>query len=205
MLRKLRNALRAPQAAILQADLSCPLCDGERTVLYLADGRVCHWGAPEQCPAMVGTCWLCSGDGTVNEERDNEFRQWSEHQWRCSLCGHVNDRVTSVCARCGDSISEKEDRPPVTWSWERRVREGKVAHILAMISAPPNRRKRPRDGDLIGEFDEWFDGGALRVVTGYTEYGFSDGTRAVVDVHPYLNASITLPDGNRVQIRQDRQ
>jgi len=93
----------------------------------------------------------------------------------------------------------------MTWSWERRVREDRVAHILGVIATPPNRRKRPREGDLIGEFDEWFDGGALRFVTGYTEYEFSDGTRATVDVLLYLSVSIVFPNGERVYIRQEHK
>ena len=48
-----------------------------------------------------------------------------------------------------------------------------------------------------------FDGGLVRVHTGHMNYEFSDGTRAVVGVLPWLSIGITFPDGTNVSISQD--
>ena len=77
-----------------------------------------------------------------------------------------------------------------------------VARILTVIADPPSIRTAPRDDDLEGVFDEWFDGGARRIVTGYTSYQFQDGSTAEVPCSLLLNVSITLPSGARVVVRQ---
>ena len=53
-----------------------------------------------------------------------------------------------------------------------RVDAGAVARILHLIATLPNRRETPIAADLSGNFDFWFDGGAARMVTGWTEYKF---------------------------------
>lgn len=83
-----------------------------------------------------------------------------------------------------------------------RVSEEQVARVLQLMAAPPNRRDSPRAGDLPGQFDFWFDGGAGRIVTGWTTYHFSDGTRASHGTTLYLSVSIEFPDGRRVEVRQ---
>jgi len=60
---------------------------------------------------------------------------------------------------------------------KRRVDEETVARILLAIATPPNRREEANPGDLSGNFDFWFDGGAARTITGWTEYEFEDGAR----------------------------
>ncbi len=57
----------------------------------------------------------------------------------------------------------------------KRIDETRVAEILAIIAAPPNRRLEPAAGDLAGDFDFWFDGGAGRTHTGSQHYFFADG------------------------------
>ena len=57
----------------------------------------------------------------------------------------------------------------------QRVSEADVAHILSLIADPPNLRARPQTGDLSGDYDRWFDGGAIRYITGSTQYVFADG------------------------------
>ena len=64
--------------------------------------------------------------------------------------------------------------------------------------------ERPGPEDLAGEFDFWFDGGACRQITGYTEYQLADGTVATNAVTPGLSLSIQFPDGRRVGIREHR-
>ena len=60
-----------------------------------------------------------------------------------------------------------------------RVNEASLVRILAAIAQPPNLRDRPLDDDPKGDFDQWFEGGTVRFLTGSTEYQFSDGTVAV--------------------------
>lgn len=86
-----------------------------------------------------------------------------------------------------------------------RVRADDVARILSVIASPPNRRKKPLAGDMEGEFDEWFDGGAVRFITGKTEYHFSDGTRAAVGVFDYLAVIIIFSNGDTVEVTQTRE
>lgn len=88
--------------------------------------------------------------------------------------------------------------------FERRVAESRVAHVLASIAAEPNRRSTAIAGDLVGEFDYWFDGGAAKVETGYITYRFSDHTTAVVGFPvPALSVEIEFSDGCRVRVQQE--
>lgn len=84
----------------------------------------------------------------------------------------------------------------------KNVSPGEVARILAIIGDPPNPRKLRQPGDLEGDFDEWFDGGAIRHHTGHTYYTLGDGTLAVVGVFPWLDVSIRLPDDTQVHVTQ---
>lgn len=58
-------------------------------------------------------------------------------------------------------------------------------------------------GDVDGDFDFWFDGGACRQITGWNEYVFHDGTVAEDLVTPGLIIVIRFPDGRRVSLRQE--
>jgi hypothetical protein len=88
---------------------------------------------------------------------------------------------------------------------QQRVSETEVARILNLIADPPNLRTQPQADDLSGDFDRWFDGGALRYITGSTQYMFADGTRASVAVMPTLVISITFGSGERVGIAQEHE
>jgi len=84
-----------------------------------------------------------------------------------------------------------------------RIDEGAVARILQLIAETPNRRERPITGDLTGAFDFWFDGGAGRNITGWTEYKFADGARATVSVTPALSVAIKFQNGCYVAVTQE--
>ena len=86
-----------------------------------------------------------------------------------------------------------------------RVPEEQVAQVLFRIGAMPNKRERPIAGDLPGTFDFWFDDGAGRFITGWTEYVLADGTRVTVGTTPDLSVTIEFPNGSRVNIRQERR
>jgi len=79
-----------------------------------------------------------------------------------------------------------------------------VARVLNAIASPPNLRDARRPGDLEGEFDQWFDGGAIRTVTGTVTYAFDDGVTALVGVLPWLFVTVTCADGTVVSIREKR-
>lgn len=64
--------------------------------------------------------------------------------------------------------------------WKNRVSEEAVARILGLMAAAPNRHEVRLDGDLVGHFDYWFDGGACVEVTGWNRFEFQDGTVADV-------------------------
>lgn len=86
--------------------------------------------------------------------------------------------------------------------FERRVDESAVAKILMCIANPPNRRDKATPGDLMGNFDFWFDDGAAQMITGWTEYVFADGTCAAVGVLPGLSVHIQFPNGCGVVVSQ---
>ncbi len=86
---------------------------------------------------------------------------------------------------------------------DSRIREIDVAAVLATIAAPPNARSRARSGDLVGDYDQWFDGGALRVGTGVTTFIFASGVQALVAAAmPRLSVVIRFPDGRTVHVEQ---
>ena len=86
--------------------------------------------------------------------------------------------------------------------WKNRVDESAVGKVLQAIAVMPNRRDTPRTDDLSGNFDFWFDGGAGRVITGWTEYEFADGTRARVDDTLALHVVIRFKNGYGAAISQ---
>lgn len=88
--------------------------------------------------------------------------------------------------------------------FERRVPESMVARVLEAIADEPHRRSAAEAGDLPGQFDYWFDGGGAKIETGYVEYRFVDGTKAVVgNPIPALSIAIEFPNGCRVRVQQE--
>jgi hypothetical protein len=86
--------------------------------------------------------------------------------------------------------------------WEDVAKRGiRVAQVLRAIFTLP-RRKIASVGDMAGDYDFWFDGGAGRIITGVTRYEFTDGVVALEGVIPRINMSIEFPDGQRVDIEQ---
>lgn len=79
-----------------------------------------------------------------------------------------------------------------------------VADILKRLR-PTATRQVPIAGDLSGEFDGWFDGGAFRSETGASVYTFPDGIRVRVGVHPWLALVITFADGTEVSVIERQQ
>src|SRR5436190_19888182 len=77
-----------------------------------------------------------------------------------------------------------------------------ASRVLSLISLQPNRRKQPNPGDVPGEFDHWFDGGACRYTTGVTESVFLDGTEASTPVLPRYRVFITFADGSELSVSQ---
>lgn len=87
--------------------------------------------------------------------------------------------------------------------YRNRITEAQVAHVLELIATLPNKRLQPVSGDLVGNFDFWFDGGAGQAVTGWNEYDLGDGTRVTVATIPLLSVTIQFSDGSRVAIQQE--
>ncbi len=84
----------------------------------------------------------------------------------------------------------------------RRVTEAEVARVLQIITRRVNARRRRRPGDIDGPFDQWFDGGALRVEGDTTLYQLGDGTRVRAAGGPVLSLLIELRDGITVVVEQ---
>lgn len=83
------------------------------------------------------------------------------------------------------------------------IRVSEVADLLSLIADPPNCRDRPIEGDLDGDFDFWFDGGACKDVTGDRRYVFKEGHKASMPTTPGLVVSIKFADGRSVQLIQE--
>jgi len=93
----------------------------------------------------------------------------------------------------------------MSFSISGRINENQAADILQRIALQPNRRLKPAEGDLIGDFDFWFDGGAARTHTGSQHYYFADGTEAHrVLPAAWLNVNIVFPNGEIVDVAQRR-
>jgi len=89
--------------------------------------------------------------------------------------------------------------------FETRVTEEAVAKVLQFIAVIPNKREARQVGDLEGDYDYWFDGGACKVYTGSMEFVFQDGTIATVATPiPSPSLHIRFRDGGRVRIQQER-
>jgi hypothetical protein len=100
-----------------------------------------------------------------------------------------------------NAMSE-EERIRFEQFMRNRVSEEAVARVLGCVAALPNRREAPLVDDPKGDFDFWFDGGTCRMITGYNEFRFQDGTIAHVVVSPLLAVEISFPDGRRVRVHQ---
>jgi hypothetical protein len=55
---------------------------------------------------------------------------------------------------------------------------------------------------MKGDFDWWFDGGAIRSITGNTEYHFTTGARCDIPVTPLFHVYVTLADGTPIHIAE---
>jgi hypothetical protein len=77
-----------------------------------------------------------------------------------------------------------------------------VARILTLMTAPPNPRQRPLEHDLKGNFDTWFDGGAVKHDTGISTYAFANGSSATTGTSLRLGVGITLPSGRRISVTE---
>ena len=85
---------------------------------------------------------------------------------------------------------------------DKRIKEEQVARILQLIATVPNRSEVRGPGDLEGDYDFWFDGGAIQLITGTTRFVFQDGTIAEVAVVPTLSLHIDFRDGRVVEVHQ---
>jgi hypothetical protein len=82
----------------------------------------------------------------------------------------------------------------------QRARRLQLATILELLAERPNYRQRPQPGDMAGDFDAWFDGGAVRYLTSITEYYFANGARASFHDLSLRKLFVELPDGAKITI-----
>lgn len=73
------------------------------------------------------------------------------------------------------------------------------------MASPPRERGHHHEGDLEGPFDRWFDGGAIKLVTGWTEYHFADNTLAILaSSSVLLRIDMRLPNGSYLTIAEHK-
>jgi hypothetical protein len=77
-----------------------------------------------------------------------------------------------------------------------------VARILTLMIVPPSPRPRPLEHDLKGNFDIWFDGGAVKHDTGMSTYAFANGSKATIGTSLRVGVGITLPSGRTISIAE---
>jgi len=77
-----------------------------------------------------------------------------------------------------------------------------VAQILTQMAAPPNARQAPRQQDVKGDFDLWFDGGAVKHDTGISDFRLADGSAATTGSSLWFAVLGRLADGRFVEIRE---
>ena len=74
-----------------------------------------------------------------------------------------------------------------------------IAHMLGLMAALPNLRSQPMSGDRAGAFTQWFDGGAIGIVTGYTVFEFTNGGQVLVPT-AFPHILIQLASGERLSL-----
>ncbi|MCM2256787.1 MAG: hypothetical protein NDJ94_14095 [Vicinamibacteria bacterium] len=81
-----------------------------------------------------------------------------------------------------------------------------VSRVLWAIAAMPHRRDRPVAGDLEGDWDFWFDGGACRCTTDVNNFTLQDGSEAWLSTSSLtLRGGVRLPDGKVVTFGEERK
>lgn len=78
----------------------------------------------------------------------------------------------------------------------------RIGRLLAQVEELGEVRTRPAPGDLAGDFDGWFDGGAFKDDTGSRTYFLLDGTTIGVTPFSLLPVRITFPEGAVVTVMQ---
>ena len=113
-------------------------------------------------------------------------------------------RIASTTAGAKDGSYLINSMSDAESFFDRRIKEEQVARILQLIATVPNRREVEQPGDLEGDYNFWFDGGAIELITGTTRFVFQDGTIAEVAVVPTLSLNINFRDGHVVKVQQQR-
>ncbi len=85
------------------------------------------------------------------------------------------------------------------------ARLDEVARIMQLMYEMPGRRDRPKEGDLEGKYDVWFDGGACDHLTSINSFTFADGSTAwLSSVSLGLKGGVRLASGEVVNFEQER-
>jgi len=85
----------------------------------------------------------------------------------------------------------------------QRIDLPEVTEVLNLINNPPNIHDHFLPGDLEGNFDSWFDGGAVNRITGYNIYQLKNGTQITLFVLPRLLLTIKFPNGEVIHISSE--
>lgn len=100
----------------------------------------------------------------------------------CANCKNWDFAPRNYCVKCGSAFATSA------------IKIGSDEYtemIIKLIESRPNRRDSPLAGDLTDyNYSVWFDGGAVIVQTGSTEYHFLDGSIARVPTLPDWKANL---------------
>ena len=80
----------------------------------------------------------------------------------------------------------------------------RLTEKLILIDLRPHQRKEPQTGDLVGDFDFWFDGGAVKITKDVDLYFFQDGTKAIHRNDESQILQITWKDGVVIEIADNQ-
>lgn len=77
-----------------------------------------------------------------------------------------------------------------------------LVHVLSLVARAP-RRTEPRPGDIEGDYDAWFDGGAMSHDTDFNRFHFADGAEAWLGTSSSrLHGGVRLASGEVVTFEQ---
>jgi hypothetical protein len=192
----------------------CPSCralHAPAEVEYAPDAGATPM-APPRCPRSGGPVELRA----IPDDPDDE-RYELPH---CPTCYGDVRPSSRFCTHCGAPLPA-ESRPrgsqpaggttpateqgavlPLVQFARQCRRRQQLARILSLLAGQDAQRRRPLPGDLPGDFDAWFDGGAVRYLTSLTEYHFADGSRASVHDLAPTKLQVELPDGALATIEE---
>lgn len=96
----------------------CPYCGGEMKFSYGYDGYMNghYWYRCDNCNALAPEANSPEEAYAAAMKRERARGEWTRinyepcgHDYRCSVCGWLNDSATPFCPNCGAEMREEKD------------------------------------------------------------------------------------------------